>query len=270
MASVSPLITVEELATEMATRLVCDIRWDLTNPEKGRSTYESGHIPGAVFVDLDRDLASTPGDAGRHPLPSAADFAATLGRLGIGPASRVVVYDDAGGRIAARMWWMLRAIGHDHVTLLDGGYQAWEESGREIEVGVVTPMPAVYPTPAAFEGAVTHDDLEDRLVVDARAVERYRGDVEPVDPKAGHIPGAINIPTSENLGDDGRFLSPDRLSRVYSVLPPSVVVSCGSGVTACHDALALVLAGGPMPDVYVGSFSEWSRLDLPVVTGTDP
>lgn len=266
----SPLITVEELASNAPQRVVCDIRWELTDPEKGRSTYESGHIPGAVFVDLDRDLASPPGDAGRHPLPTGADFAAALGSLGIGPASEVVVYDDAGGRIAARMWWMLRAIGHGNVSVLDGGFQAWKRSGRNIEVGWVEPTPTAYPIPVGFDGVVTHEDLDGRLVVDARAVERYCGEVEPVDPKAGHIPGAINIPTSKNLGDDGRFRSTGQLERVYSGLPPSVVVSCGSGVTACHDALAMILAGRQMPDVYVGSFSEWSRLDLPVVAGPHP
>jgi thiosulfate/3-mercaptopyruvate sulfurtransferase len=270
MTIVSPLITVDDLAADIAQRVVCDIRWDLTDPDKGRSTYESGHIPGAFFVDLDRDLASSPGDAGRHPLPTAIEFATTLGTLGIEAGSSVVVYDDAGGRMAARMWWMLQAIGHRDVSVLDGGYQAWRESGRPVQVGSVTPTPTTYPIPPGFDGVVTRDELDGRLVVDARAGERYRGEVEPVDPKAGHIPGAINIPTSENLTEEGRFRSPGRLEDVYSGLPPSVVVSCGSGVTACHDALAMILAGHRMPDVYVGSFSEWSRHDLPVVTGPNP
>jgi thiosulfate/3-mercaptopyruvate sulfurtransferase len=270
MTTVTTLITVDDLAASMTRTVVCDIRWELTDPDKGRSTYESGHIPGAVFVDLDRDLASPPGDTGRHPLPRPMDFAATLGRLGIGSDSAVVVYDDVGGRIAARLWWMLRSIGHNDVSVLDGGYQAWRESGREVQLGSVEPSPTVYPIPGGFSGVVTHEDLDRRLVVDARAVERYRGEVEPVDPKAGHIPGAINIPTAENLRDDGLFRSPGQLANVYSGLPSSVVVSCGSGVTACHDALAMILAGREMPDVYVGSFSEWSRRDLPVVTGPNP
>lgn len=267
---VSPLISVDELAADMTRFRVCDIRWDLSDLSKGRSTYEAGHIPGAVFVDLDIDLASPPGSRGRHPLPEVTDFAATLGRLGIGPTSDVVVYDDAAGRIAARMWWMLRSIGHFGVQVLDGGYQAWTTSGKAAEVGSVTPTPIVYPTPTGFGGVVTNEQLEGRVVIDARAGERYRGEVEPVDPKAGHIPGAVNIPTDSNLEPDGRFCAPDRLARVYADLPPESVVSCGSGVTACHDALAMAVAGRELPDVYVGSFSEWSRLDLPVATGPHP
>lgn len=264
-----PLISVAELAAGKEGSRICDIRWDLTDPDKGRSTYERGHIPGAVFVDLDEDLSGTPGIRGRHPLPDPADFAASLARLGIGPGTHVVVYDDAGGRIAARLWWMLRSIGHEAVQVLDGGYQAWTGAGHDVGVGTVTPDPADYPVPDGFEGVLTHDQLAGRTLVDARAVERYRGDTEPADPKAGHIPGAQNIPTSENLGDDGRFRGPADLATLYEDLA-SPVVSCGSGVTACHNALAMVVGGGDMPDVYVGSFSEWSRLDLPVATGPNP
>lgn len=263
----TPLVTADELAAMLDQVRCCDLRWDLTDPEKGRSNYEAGHIPGAVFVDLDADLAAPPGIDGRHPLPDVADFARTLGRLGIERATHVVAYDDAGGRIAARLWWMLRAIGHEKVQVLDGGLRAW--SG-EIETGS-TDMPAAsYPVPERFAGVVAHDELEGRPVIDARAGERYRGEVEPVDPKAGHIPGAVNIPTAENLDGRGRFLPPGELARVYSDTPHDVVVSCGSGVTACHDALAMVVAGRAMPDVYVGSFSEWSRRDLPVSTGPEP
>lgn len=265
-----PLISVDELASASSDVRICDLRWDLVDPSKGRPTYELGHIPGAVFVDLDRDLAGPPGETGRHPLPQVADFAAVLGRLGIGADSHVVVYDDAAGRIAARLWWMLRSIGHEQVQVLDGGYQAWVAAGHDVGVGTVTPSPTTYPVPDGFAGVVTHDRLGGRPVVDARAEDRYLGEVEPVDPKAGHIPGAINIPSSENLDDRGLFLSPDRLARVYDHLPAGPVVSCGSGVTACHDALAMVVAGRPMPDVYVGSFSEWSRRDLPVATGPNP
>lgn len=267
--SLHPLISVEELASSRGSYHVCDLRWDLTDPHKGRSDYERGHIPGAVFVDLDKDLSTAPGPRGRHPLPDVAEFAKTLGWLGIDPKSRVVVYDDVGGRIAARMWWMLRSIGHEQVQVLDGGYQAWIDAGNDVGVGNVTPAPATYPTPKGFGGVVTHDQLQGRTVIDARAAERYRGDTEPVDPKAGHIPGSVNIPTSRNLDSDGRFLQRHDLSDVYSSFE-SAVVSCGSGVTACHDALAMVLAGQEMPDVYVGSFSEWSRLDLPVSIGPDP
>ncbi|MGD2059530.1 MAG: sulfurtransferase [Acidimicrobiia bacterium] len=265
-----PLISVDELERIRPRIVLCDIRWDLTDPSKGRKTYERGHIPGALFVDLDSDLAAPPGAAGRHPLPTPKTFASTLSSLGIDPDTHVVVYDDAGGRIAARMWWMLRAIDHERVQVLDGGYQAWTAAGKDIGVGTVTAAPASYPEPDGFSGAVTHDQLDGKVVVDARAPERYRGDIEPVDPKAGHIPGAVSIPTEQNLAEDGRFLLATDLEAIYADIPDAAVVSCGSGVTACHDALAMVLAGRPMPDVYVGSFSEWSRLDLPVNTGPHP
>lgn len=264
-----PLISVDELATAVGIHL-CDLRWDLNDPEKGRASYETGHIPGAVFVDLDCDLAADAGVGGRHPLPGLAEFAATLGKLGIEPRTHVVVYDDNGGRIAARLWWMLRAIGHTRAQVLDGGYPAWIAAGHDAENGRVTPRPTRYPIPAGFGGVVTHDQLFGRTVVDAREGERYRGEVEPVDPKAGHIPGAVNIPTSRNLDDDGRFRDVSDLAELYAGLPDDVVVSCGSGVTACHDALAMVIAGRELPDIYVGSFSEWARLDLPVATGTAP
>jgi thiosulfate/3-mercaptopyruvate sulfurtransferase len=266
----APLISVEDLAGSLEKLRLCDLRWDLTDPDKGRATYQSGHIPGAVFVDLDRDLAAPPGIRGRHPLPDVAEFAAKLGELGIAPETHAVVYDDVGGQIAARMWWMLRSIGHDKAQVLDGGYQAWVAAGHEVAVGTVIPPSTLYPVPAEFRGVVTHDRLDGRTLVDARRAERYRGEIEPVDPKAGHIPGAINIPSSDNLTADGRFRDPSELSAMYSSLPSDSVVACGSGVTACHDALAMVIAGQEMPDVYVGSFSEWSHLDLPVATGPNP
>ncbi len=264
-----PLITAEQLAASQGSVAICDIRWDLEDPEKGRATYELGHIPGAVFVDLDEDLSGPAGLNGRHPLPQPSRFAETLGRLGISPSDHVVAYDDVEGRIAARLWWMLLAIGHENAQVLEGGYRAWLDSGHDVEVGTETRQPATYPVPAGFEGVVGHDQLAGRTVIDARAEDRYRGDREPVDPKAGHIPGAVNIPTSANLGPDGRFLDAASLSAIYGGLA-SPVMSCGSGVTACHDALAMVVGGGELPDVYVGSFSEWSRRDLPVNTGPDP
>ncbi len=265
-----PLISVDELERKRGQVFLCDIRWDLTDRSKGRQTYERGHIPGAVFVDLDTDLAAPPGEKGRHPLPAPKEFAATLSSLGIDPDTHVVVYDDMAGRIAARMWWMLRAIGHEKVQVLDGGYSAWTAAGMDIGVGSVTTAPSSYPEPDGFSGTLTHDQLDGRVVIDARAGERYRGEIEPVDPKAGHIPGAVSIPTERNLAEDGRFLLASDLENVYAEIPDAAVVSCGSGVTACHDALAMVLAGRSMPDVYVGSFSEWSRLDLPVNTGPEP
>lgn len=265
----NPLIDPEELARRMDEVRLFDIRWALTDPEKGRATYEQGHIPGAIFVDLDTDLSAPPGP-GRHPLPDVGDWAATLGRLGVHPQDEVVVYDDTGGTIAARMWWMLRASGHVTARLLDGGYLSWVESGGPVETGWNEPIPTAYPVPGGFDGVARHDELGDRLVIDMRAPERYRGEHEPVDPKAGHIPGSINLPTSANLDARGRFLDPEGLRAAYSRADSSVVMSCGSGVNACHGALAMVVAGLDMPDVYIGSFSEWSRLDLPVSTGVNP
>jgi thiosulfate/3-mercaptopyruvate sulfurtransferase len=270
MSAVPPLITVDELAELVPDVRLCDIRWDLADPAKGRSTYEMGHIPGAVFVDLDRDLAAPPGPGGRHPLPDSSTFASTLGRLGIEPSTRVVVYDDLSGRIAARMWWMLSSMGHGLVQVLDGGYQAWVATGLDVGVGTETPETTRYPTSQGFDGVVTHDQLDGRAIVDARAGERYRGEIEPVDPRPGHIPGAVNVDTARNLGADGRFLDARSLAAVYDGIPDVAVVSCGSGVTACHDALAMVLAGRAMPDIYIGSYSEWSGLGLPVKTGPSP
>jgi len=265
-----PLISVDALEEIDGRVVVCDLRWDLTDRTKGRETYERGHIPGARFVDLDTDLADPPGSRGRHPLPDVSVFAAALGDLGIAPGSHVVAYDDAGGRIAARMWWMLRSIGHESVQVLDGGYPAWVAAGKDVERGTVIPSPVEYPTPAGFTGVVGHDDLLGRNLIDARVGERYRGEIEPIDPKAGHIPGAINIDTARNLDQSGRFLPPEALREIYTAVSDGAVVSCGSGVHACHDALAMEIAGLPAPDLYVGSFSEWSRLDLPVETGPRP
>lgn len=259
----SPLITPEDVTADAH---VFDLRWSLADPHGGQEAYLAGHIPGAVFVDLDRDLAAAPSLDGRHPLPDPAEFGATLSRLGLTPSDPVVVYDDAGGTVAARLWWMLRAIGHDRVQVLDGGYQAWLEAGLPTESGEVIPEPAHYPAPHRFVGAVTRDELEGRVLVDARAPERYRGETEPVDPKAGHIPGAINRPYADNLDDSGRFLDSDALAERFSGLGRPVVY-CGSGVNSCHLALAMDAAGLGMPDVYAGSFSEWSRRDLPVETG---
>lgn len=269
MAKVHPLISTQELANRLDEVQLFDIRWSLTDPEHGRATYESGHIPGAVFVDLESDLSGATGP-GRHPLPTVEEYATTLGRLGLRPDDEVVVYDDVSGVIAARMWWMLRSIGHESSRLLDGGLAAWVAVGRETKSGSVTPVQTLYPTPAGFTGVVERAYLPGRTIVDARASERYRGEHEPVDPKAGHIPGAINIPTALNLMRGGTFGEPGDLAVLYQDLGSDPVMSCGSGVNACHDALAMVVAGLEMPDIYIGAFSEWSRLDLPVATGPIP
>jgi thiosulfate/3-mercaptopyruvate sulfurtransferase len=264
-----PLITAVELQRTLDEVKLFDLRWSLTSPTPGRESYEKGHIPGAVFVDLDHDLAGDEGD-GRHPLPHISEFVDTLGRLGLEPHDEVVVYDEMSGAVAARMWWMLESIGHPgQVRLLDGGLQEWVGRGLPLDTGSVTPDPAAYPAVAGYTGVVRHDELQGRYLVDLRSAERYRGETEPVDPKAGHIPGAVNLPLAVNL-DGGRFRASSDLAEVYRDFPDDGVVSCGSGVNACHGALALVIAGRPMPDVYIGSFSDWSRRDLPVATGPNP
>jgi thiosulfate/3-mercaptopyruvate sulfurtransferase len=222
-----------------------------------------------MFVDLETDLSGAQGD-GRHPLPTAEAFTRTLGNLGAGPDDEIVVYDDMGGSVAARMWWMLRSIGHERSRLLDGGLGAWLDAGLPVTDDESRRPSKNYTAVAGFTGVVTADGLAGRPLIDARAPERYRGEVEPVDPKAGHIPGAINMPAAENLGPHGRFLGLEDLIERYRETPGDSIVSCGSGVTACQVALALVVAGHPMPDLYIGSFSDWSRRDLPVATGDLP
>lgn len=265
-----PLITHDELAQRSGDVALFDLRWAITDPAHGRSAYENGHIPGAVFVDLDKDLSARPGLAGRHPLPSASVFAETLGKLGLRPQDEVVVYDDVSGAIAARMWWMLRSIGHHWSRLLDGGYRAWVDAGLPVEQGWNSPVPAAYPSPEAFRGVVALEGLKGKTLVDARSHERYTGEHEPIDPKAGHIPGALSLPFSGNLTPDGSFLPKEDLAARFAGVGPGAVVYCGSGVTACHEALAMALAGMDMPQVYIGSFSEWSRRDMPVRTGSKP
>lgn len=263
-----PLIDVDTLARHGKQMKVYDVRWKLGAPDQGRRDYLAAHIPGAVFVDLDEDLSSTPGENGRHPLPTPERFVETLGRLGLGANDHALVYDDSAGTVAARMWWMLRSIGHSNVSVLDGGFQAWIESGGELEAGDQTPVPTTYPGPATFQGTVMIDELAGRNVIDVRAPERFNGEHEPVDPRPGHIPGAKNFPVTMALRD-GRFVDAGLLRETYQPIEEPVV-SCGSGVNACHTALAMVAAGLEMPDVYIGSFSEWSRSGRPVALGPDP
>ena len=265
-----PLIDADELARRLDEVLLFDLRWSLTDPNHGRQAYEKAHIPGAVFVDLDTDLSESPGLSGRHPLPPLDDFEKTLGRLGVANDAEVVVYDDMSGAIAARMWWMLRSIGHGASRVLDGGFQAWTRDGHPVEKGWNTPQPVNYSIRRVFSRVVSVDEVRNQQIVDARAPERYRGESEPVDPKAGHIPGAVNLPYSGNLDPHGHFLPPDRLQERFRDVADTAAMSCGSGVTACHNALAMVVAGRPLPRVYVGSFSEWSRRDMPVKTGPSP
>ncbi|MEV7768012.1 sulfurtransferase [Microbacterium sp. NPDC086615] len=258
---------------------VLDVRWRLDRPD-GRPEYRAGHIPGAQYVDLDHDLAAHGAPTeGRHPLPPVETLQAAARRWGIDAGDTVVVYDDLKNMSSARAWWLLRYAGVADVRLLDGALSAWTDAGFEVEEG-----DAETPTPGTVEltyGALPRLELdevgafaESELLLDARAGERYRGEVEPIDPRAGHIPGAISAPTTENVGGDGRFLEPDTLRSRFRMLGAedglTVGVYCGSGVTAAHQAVALTLAGFE-PRVFPGSWSQWSNHEeLPVATGSEP
>lgn len=254
---------------------ICDVRWWLVDPGKGRRDYAAAHLPGAVFVDLDTDLTAREGP-GRHPLPSPVGFARRMEALGIGDDTEVVAYDDAGGTVAARLWWMLDDLGHSRVRVLDGGSGAWEAAGGPLTADVPAPAPGTLTLRETWSGVVDRAALlrllrsGDIALTDARAPERYRGDVEPVDPVPGHIPGAISRPTAGNLAPDGRFLAPEALRDRFGSLRRPVVSSCGSGVNACHNALAMRIAGLPDGLLYEGSYSDWSRAGMPVATGDDP
>ena len=255
---------------------VVDVRWRLGDPGAGRAAYLSGHIPGAVFADIDRDLASTPGVRGRHPLPSPAAFEALMMRLGIGDETRVVAYDDQGGATAARLWFLLRYFGHETGAVLDGGVDAFREAGHALESAEPRPVPASFHARPRAELVLSRDDVAARigqprmLLLDARAPERYRGEVEPIDARAGHIPGAVNAPYAENLRG-GSFLPDHALRARFRALGAETLetaVYCGSGVTACHDLLALAIAGLPDGRLYAGSWSEWSKdPTAPIATG---
>ena len=275
----NPLIDVDALAVaiDAATARVVDVRWYLDQPDGGTEAYRSGHIPGAVFMDLERDLATYPGP-GRHPLPSRETFAATIGALGLGDDDLIAAYDDTSGSIAARLWWMLRDIGHARVAVIDGGIQAWEASGRPLETTTPDLLPAVMTVRPSLTRSIDRTALADRLgmvtLLDARAGERYRGEVEPIDPVAGHIPTARSVPLTENVAADLRFLPPSMLAARYRDAGVSAdvdtVVYCGSGVTACHDILAMTVAGLPEPILYPGSWSDWSTAGMEVEVGESP
>jgi thiosulfate/3-mercaptopyruvate sulfurtransferase len=252
---------------------LADVRWWLADPAKGRRDYAAAHLPGAVFVDLDVDL-SAPVGPGRHPLPSPATFASRMAELGIDDDSEVVVYDDAGATVAARLWWMLDDLGHPRVSVLDGGLATWIAIGGPLAAEVV-PYPAGrLKLRDRWTRTIDRDALATRLgsvgVIDARAPERYRGDIEPVDAVPGHIPTAVSRPTSGNLGPDGRFLDPDVLRARFDGLGAEIVSSCGSGVNACHNVLAMRVAGLPDPLLYPGSYSDWAGTGMPIATGDEP
>jgi thiosulfate/3-mercaptopyruvate sulfurtransferase len=260
---------------------VIDCRFDLLNPDAGRNAYLEAHLPGARYADLNRDLSAPVGThTGRHPLPAPHIFAAHMAELGIGKHTQVVAYDDANGSFAARLWWMLRWLGHDAVAVLDGGLKAWTAAGGELQSGEVVSRtalhghvePLILPTHPSANAVLTTADVEqalrnpkaNALLVDARAKERYAGHVEPLDSAAGHIPGALNHPFTANLDADGRFLPAAELKERWQKLlagrhPEQVIAMCGSGVTACHNLLSLEIAGLTGAKLYAGSWSEWIR-----------
>ncbi|MFI1825968.1 sulfurtransferase [Streptomyces sp. NPDC020412] len=273
-----PIVSAAGLASALAgprPPVVLDVRYQLGGPH-GRPDYDAGHVPGAVFVDLDAELAGPPGDGGRHPLPDVEAFGAVMRRAGVSTDSSVVVYDADKGWGAARAWWLLRWTGHADVRVLDGGLAAWtgplETERPAPAVGDFVPKPGALPLLTADAAA---ELARSGLLLDARAGERYRGEVEPVDAVAGHIPGAVSAPTAENLGADGRFLAADELTARFTALGAGdatgpVGVYCGSGVSGAQEALALELAGFT-PALYAGSWSEWSRdPERPVATGAQP
>jgi thiosulfate/3-mercaptopyruvate sulfurtransferase len=282
-----PLVSPErliELLSDPATRSrirPVDVRWKLNVPEHGRLAFATGHLPGAIFLDLDTELADPNGlgAPGRHPLPDPAAFARLLGDVGIGDEAYVVAYDDAGGTIAARLWWMLDDLGHEAVAVLDGGIDAWRAAGGEVTTDAASWRATSIGLRDRWTRAISRDELRERLpevlLLDVRARERYRGDLEPVDPVGGHVPGATNAPTTELLAD-GRLLPDEALrDRLRGAgaggdAGRDVVVSCGSGVTAAHTALALRAAALPVPILYADSYSDWSRSGLRVATGDEP
>jgi thiosulfate/3-mercaptopyruvate sulfurtransferase len=283
---VDPLIDVTSLARSLAagaSPVLLDVRWRLGGPP-GIIAYRAGHLPGAVFVDLDRDLSAAAGPGGRHPLPETAAFQLAMRRAGVGDGQEVIAYDEADSTAAARCWWLLRYFGHAQVRVLDGGYRAWAAAGQPAQAGEdaaarpgdFTARPGGMPLLDA-DGAA---GLARRgTLLDARAGEGYRGEVEPVDPVAGHIPGALSAPTTGNLLTDGRFLPPPDLRARFSALgvaaggrDAQVMTGayCGSGVTAAHEVLALAVAGIPAA-LYAGSWSHWvTGPARPVATGPEP
>ncbi|MFI1103603.1 sulfurtransferase [Streptomyces melanogenes] len=278
------IISAPELADELTGArppVLLDVRWQLSVAKAagaaafdGRAEYEAGHLPGAVFVDLDAELAGPPGAGGRHPLPDVAAFGAVMRRAGVSAGTPVVVYDGGQGWAAARAWWLLRWTGHRDVRVLDGGLAAWTGA---LSTDVPAPAEGDFaPEPGAV-GLLDADGAaalaRSGLLLDARAGERYRGEVEPIDRVGGHIPGAVSAPTTENVGPDGRFLAPEVLAdrfKALGALGTEVGVYCGSGVSGAHEVLALAVAGIPAA-LYAGSWSQWSSDESrPVATGPDP
>lgn len=274
--------SLQHLLHEATPPVVLDASFDLTDPDAGRRSFESAHVPGAHYVHLDLDLCGPKtGRNGRHPMPSRMAFATTLARLGLQPSQTVVVMDRGNSIFAARLWWMLGWIGHPTTRVLDGGWAAWQAQGGEVATGPspqrqhhAPPYPdKVCETWRTIDADTLLANLPITRVVDARPPERFRGEIEPLDPVAGHIPGAHNHPFTDNLSADGRFLDADTLRQRWAPLlgdaATHVVHQCGSGATACHNLLATAIAGWPLGCLYPGSWSEWcADPQRPVAQGT--
>ena len=277
------LISADELAAHIDQCVVIDTRHELQDAQAGRRLYGEGHIPGAVFLHQDEDLAGARnGRNGRHPLPDRVRLAAQLARAGLSQAKQLVVYDAQGGQFAVRLWWLARWLGHAPVAVLDGGLDGWKRAGFPVTTVASQPLTGNFQEGEPLVSVVSADEVlanlatGARLVIDARAPERYRGEVEPLDPVAGHIPGALNRPLGMNLRPDGRFkpaeiLRAELLSQIGTRAPADIVNQCGSGITACHNILAMELAGLSGSALYPGSWSEWCADPArPVAKGTEP
>lgn len=273
----SPLISTADLRQRVSEVTILDVRYK-TGGQSGPGEYSLGHIPGALYVDLDSELASPPGAGGRHPLPDQAVFEEAMRRVGVRQDRTVIVYDDWTGLGAGRAWWLLRYYGHADTLLLDGGWSAWIADGGEVETGVNINSTAgdFVAHPGNMPTVEADRVLDVPVLVDARAAERYRGETEPIDPVAGHIPGAVNVPTSTNLDASGRFRPPDQIKASYEAagVPTDglqeVAVYCGSGVTAIHDIIALQTIG-VQATLYPGSWSGWiTDPTRPIATNESP
>ena len=284
--SFTTLITVAELQQHLNNPffIVLDCRSELTDPSAGAIAFAAGHIPGAQHADPDRHLSNKAAGPngefrGRHPLPTPADFVETLRGWGVYPNSQVIAYDAHGGMFAARLWWMLRWVGHKSVAVLDGGLQAWQAAGGELTPATINRSRGSITLQPALVGTVSADDVlanlsaRARQVIDARAADRFRGENETIDPVAGHIPGAKNRWFKDNLDADGFFKGADKLRAEYTALikqPEHTIMQCGSGISACHNLLAMEIAGLPGALLYPGSWSEWSAdASRPVALGAN-
>jgi len=276
----SPILSPEALAERLddPELRVVDVRWVLGSTGRGREAYDAGHIPGAIFLDVDTDLVAAEGP-GRHPLPSPTEFRARLEAAGIRTSHTVVSYDDVGGWVAARLWWMLDDLGHERVAVLDGGFPAWVAAGlpvtREVPAFPAGRLELASYWTRTIDRAALVERLGNLVLLDARGGPRYRGETEPIDSVPGHIPTARHAPTDGNLGPEGRLRGVTELAGRFRDLGADgakgpVVTSCGSGVAACFNSLAMRVAGLPDPLLYPGSYSDWTRSGMPIVVGSEP